>query len=176
MRDGDMPRDDRPGADLPGADLPGVDVAAGDLPGVDVAAGDAGAGMPGAGMPGAGMPAAGDAGAGMPGAGLTGRDAAGGEVPGGEDDAPARLTVWIAGHVQGVGLRWWIRERALEFGLVGSAQNLEDGRVKVIAEGPAARCRDLLALLSGPGMPGRVTGVTQRWDDPRGGLTGFAER
>ncbi len=166
MRDGDMPRDDRPGADLPGADLPGadlpgVDVAAGDLPGVDVAAGDAGAGMPGAGMPGAG---------------LTGRDAAGGEVPGGEDDAPARLTVWIAGHVQGVGLRWWIRERALEFGLVGSAQNLEDGRVKVIAEGPAARCRDLLALLSGPGMPGRVTGVTQRWDDPRGGLTGFAER
>ncbi|HLQ53398.1 MAG TPA: acylphosphatase [Streptosporangiaceae bacterium] len=156
MRDGDMPRDDRPGADLPGAD-----VAAGDLPGVDVAAGDAGAGMPGAGMPGAG---------------LTGRDAAGGEVPGGEDDAPARLTVWIAGHVQGVGLRWWIRERALEFGLVGSAQNLEDGRVKVIAEGPAARCRDLLALLSGPGMPGRVTGVTQRWDDPRGGLTGFAER
>ena len=151
MRDGDMPRDDRPGADLPGADLPGV----------DVAAGDAGAGMPGAGMPGAG---------------LTGRDAAGGEVPGGEDDAPARLTVWIAGHVQGVGLRWWIRERALEFGLVGSAQNLEDGRVKVIAEGPAARCRDLLAMLSGPGMPGRVTGVTQRWDDPRGGLTGFAER
>jgi acylphosphatase len=39
-----------------------------------------------------------------------------------------------------------------------------------------ARCRELLALLAGTGTPGRVTRVTQRWDDPRGGLAGFAER
>ena len=44
--------------------------------------------------------------------------------------------------------------------------------MKVIAEGPVARCRELLALLAGPGTPGRVTGVTQRWDDPRGGMAG----
>jgi acylphosphatase len=91
-------------------------------------------------------------------------------------DAPARLTAWVAGRVQGVGFRWWIRARALELGLAGSAENLQDGRVKVIAEGPVARCRELLALLAGPGTPGRVTRVTQRWDDPRGGLAGFAER
>jgi acylphosphatase len=78
--------------------------------------------------------------------------------------------------VQGVGFRWWVRARALELGLAGSAENLQDGRVKVIAEGPVARCRELLALLAGPGTPGRVTGVTQRWDDPRGGMAGFAER
>jgi acylphosphatase len=105
------------------------------------------------------------------GAELTG----GGEAPA-ADDAPARLTVWIAGHVQGVGLRWWIRARALELGLVGSAENLEDGRVKVVAEGQVARCRELLALLAGPGTPGRVSRVTQRWDQPRGGITGFTER
>jgi acylphosphatase len=46
----------------------------------------------------------------------------------------------------------------------------------VIAEGPAARCQDLLDLLSAPGTPGRVTGVTHRWDEPRGGLSGFTER
>jgi len=105
------------------------------------------------------------------GAELTG----GGEAPA-ADDAPARLTAWIAGHVQGVGLRWWIRARALELGLVGSAENLEDGRVKVVAEGQVARCRELLALLAGPGTPGRVSRVTQRWDQSRGGITGFTER
>ena len=116
---------------------------------------------------------------------IAGGDVAGGGVAGGEmaslgsepaGDAPARLTAWIAGRVQGVGFRWWIRVRALELGLAGSAENLEDGRVKVVAEGPVARCRELLALLAGPGTPGHVTRVTQRWDDPHGGPAGFAER
>jgi acylphosphatase len=91
-------------------------------------------------------------------------------------DEPARLTVWVAGRVQGVGFRWWARARALELDLVGSAENLEDGRVKVIAEGLAADGEKLLELLAGPGTPGHVTGVTHRWDHPRGGLTGFTER
>jgi acylphosphatase len=131
-----------------------------------------------------------------PGAGLSSGDLADGQTTGDADaagvgdatgatgagdaagagDAPARLTAWVAGQVQGVGLRWWIRARALELGLVGSAENLEDGRVKVVAEGAAAGCRELLALLAGPGTPGRVSRVTQRWDDPRGGITGFTER
>jgi acylphosphatase len=105
----------------------------------------------------------------VPGGAAAGSDAAG------DRDAPARLTAWLAGQVQGVGLRWWIRERALELGLVGSAENLEDGRVKVIAEGTAVSCQQLLALLAGPGTPGRVARVTQRWDNPRGGITGFTE-
>jgi acylphosphatase len=105
---------------------------------------------------------------------LTGERAAVG--PDGPADQPARLTAWIAGRVQGVGFRWWVRARALELGLVGSVENLADGRVKVVAEGLAAHCRELLTLLKGPGTPGQVTGVTQRWDDPRGGLNGFAER
>jgi acylphosphatase len=84
--------------------------------------------------------------------------------------------MWIAGRVQGVGFRWWVRARALELGLAGSAENLEDLRVKVIAEGPSVRCQELLDLLSSPGTPGRVTGVTHRWDEPRGGLSGFTER
>jgi acylphosphatase len=87
-----------------------------------------------------------------------------------------RLTAWVAGHVHGVGFRWWVRCRALELGLVGVAENLEDGRVKVIAEGSEDGCRELLAALEGPGTPGRVTRVTQRWDKPRGGLAGFVER
>jgi acylphosphatase len=88
----------------------------------------------------------------------------------------ARLTAWVDGRVQGVGFRWWVRSRALELGLVGQAENLEDGRVKVIAEGPAARCEELLALLQGGLAPGRVRTVTVRWAVAAGNMAGFVER
>ena len=130
---------------------------------------------PDAGLAGGDGPDAGLADGATTGGPVAGGDAPGGDAPG-DRDTPARLTAWLAGQVQGVGLRWWIRARALELGLVGSAENLEDGRVKVIAEGAAVHCRELFALLAGPGTPGRVTRVTQRWDDPRGGITGFTER
>jgi acylphosphatase len=89
---------------------------------------------------------------------------------------PARLTAWVRGHVQGVGFRWWVRARALELGLTGSASNLADGRVEVVAEGPRAACDTLLGLLRGGETPGRVTGVVERWTEPRGDLHGFIER
>jgi acylphosphatase len=89
---------------------------------------------------------------------------------------PARLTVWVHGGVQGVGFRWWVRARALELGLVGSAANLPDGRVEVVVEGPRPACEALLAALRGPGTPGRVRTVVDRWGPPRGGITGFVER
>jgi acylphosphatase len=78
--------------------------------------------------------------------------------------------------VQGVGFRWWVRSRALELGLAGSAGNLADGRVEVIAEGPREACDALLALLRGGTTPGMVAGVVERWAEPRGDLRGFIER
>ena len=116
----------------------------------------------------------------MAGRGVTSGEMAGGEMarprqravllrrglsgsPPGDRRARARASASGGGYAPG---RW-------KLGLAGSAENLQDGRVKVIAEGPVARCRELLALLAGPGTPGRVTGVTQRWDDPRGGMAGF---
>jgi acylphosphatase len=91
-------------------------------------------------------------------------------------DEPVRLTAWVRGRVQGVGFRWWVRSRALELGLTGSATNLDDGRVLIVAEGGRAACEALLAWLSGTGPPGQVTGVTERWDKPRADSTGFTER
>jgi acylphosphatase len=88
----------------------------------------------------------------------------------------ARLTAWVEGRVQGVGFRWWARARALELGLTGWAENLEDGRVRVIAEGAQVSCDELLTLLQSSETPGRVVRVTHRWDEPRGGLSGFSER
>ena len=87
-----------------------------------------------------------------------------------------RLTAWVQGRVQGVGFRWWVRSRALELGLTGLAENLADGRVKVVAEGPRFRCERLLAMLEGGDAPGRVGDVVARWAGASGGMTGFAER
>ena len=87
---------------------------------------------------------------------------------------PVRLTAFVQGRVQGVGFRWWTRSRALELGLVGTATNLDDGRVEVVAEGPEQACRRLLEQLADG--PGKVTFVADRWSSARGDLTGFSER
>jgi len=88
-----------------------------------------------------------------------------------------RLTAWVEGRVQGVGFRWWVRSRARELGLSGFAENLADGRVKVVAEGRQDCCQDLLVLLeNGTTRPGRVTRVAHRWADAAGGISGFTER
>jgi acylphosphatase len=90
-----------------------------------------------------------------------------------------RLTAWVSGRVQGVGFRWWTRSRALELGLRGSAANLADGRVEVVAEGEQDACERLGRLLDGhpvDGRPGTVTALAVRWSEPKGLLPGFVER
>jgi len=91
-------------------------------------------------------------------------------------DEQVRLTAWTHGQVQGVGFRWWTRSRALELGLVGSAANLADGRVEVIAEGSRPACEQLLQLLGSGLAPGTVSSVSSRYSPARGGLRGFSER
>ncbi|WKK25641.1 acylphosphatase [Streptomyces olivoreticuli] len=88
-----------------------------------------------------------------------------------------RLTAWVRGHVQGVGFRWFTRENALRIGgLEGFASNLADGRVQVVAEGARDGCEQLLDWLRDGSTPGRVDGVTEIWDVPRGGYGGFEIR
>jgi acylphosphatase len=83
-----------------------------------------------------------------------------------------RVVVLVAGSVQGVGYRWFVRQAATARGLAGSATNLPDGRVEVILEGPADDVRAVLAELAGPRAPGAVSGMQQR-DDVVQGRPGF---
>ena len=101
------------------------------------------------------------------------------------DQAPVRLTAWISGRVQGVGMRWWVRSRALELGLAGWARNTEDRRVEIVAEGERAAAEALLDLLRAPatevasrlGRPGQIDSVVERWSSPgTAPLSGFVER
>ena len=79
-----------------------------------------------------------------------------------------RIVAVVSGHVQGVGYRWFVRERARATGLAGSARNLPDGRVEVVLEGPEDDVRAVLRELDGPGAPGTVTGVVHRMDVVQG--------
>ena len=85
------------------------------------------------------------------------------------------MTAFVHGRVQGVGFRWWTRARALELRLSGSATNLPDGRVQVVAEGPRPACEALLGLLGGPDAPGSVSLVVEQFTEVRG-EHGFVER
>lgn len=86
-----------------------------------------------------------------------------------------RLTALVEGRVQGVGFRWWTRREAGALGLSGTATNLPDGRVEVIAEGPREACQALLDWLESDRTPGYVRRVTSQWSDADG-LAGFTVR
>lgn len=96
--------------------------------------------------------------------------------PGDAQTDQVRLTAWVHGTVQGVGFRWWTRSTALELGLAGSAANLADGRVEVVAEGSRPACEQLLGRLRGARTPGTVEKVIARFGIARGDLRGFHER
>ncbi|HVU90653.1 MAG TPA: acylphosphatase [Jatrophihabitans sp.] len=87
-----------------------------------------------------------------------------------------RLTAIVAGRVQGVGFRYFVRRRAEPLGLAGTATNLPNGRVEVVAEGPRAACEQLLAALRSEDAPGFVGSVDVTWSAAKGSLRGFRER
>lgn len=88
----------------------------------------------------------------------------------------ARLEALVRGRVQGVGFREWVRRQADSRGLAGSAANLPDGRVEVLAQGPRDACDALLDALRGDRTPGYVEDVEVTWAAPRDGVTGFVTR
>ena len=58
-----------------------------------------------------------------------------------------RCHVVVRGRVQGVGFRWFVRERARSLGLAGCVSNRPDGSVEVEAEGDPAGIDSLLGSL-----------------------------
>jgi acylphosphatase len=82
----------------------------------------------------------------------------------GGSDERVQLRAEVSGDVQGVGFRDWVRRRAQDLQLAGSATNRPDGRVEVVACGPRDACERLLAALRGGGTPGRVTDVHEEWE------------
>lgn len=92
----------------------------------------------------------------------------------GSPEAPvARLEAAVHGMVQGVGFRYWTLGEAEQRGLVGSAGNLPDGTVEVIAEGSREGVEALLAWLRSDQTPGRVDRVEATIGAATGEFTRF---
>lgn len=86
-----------------------------------------------------------------------------------------RRRVHVAGRVQGVWFRESCRDRALDAGVSGWVRNLDDGRVEVVLEGPAAAVDEVVAWCrQGPprARVDRVDGV----DEEPVGEQGFRVR
>ncbi len=68
---------------------------------------------------------------------------------------------FISGTVQGVGYRYFVRQRALRLELAGFVKNLRDGRVEVYAIGPVTALASLREALECGPTGASVSGVTE---------------
>ena len=79
-----------------------------------------------------------------------------------------RLTALVSGTVQGVGYRRYVQRYARDLGLSGSAENLLDGRVEVVAEGPSEALARLLHWLRRGPPHARVSAVETQYSEATG--------
>ena len=89
----------------------------------------------------------------------------------------ASVKALVYGRVQGIGFRFFTRERAKRLELTGYARNLLDGgTVEVAAEGEKDRLENLVAYLR-TGPPGaRVERVEVDWSEYTGQYDDFSVR
>jgi acylphosphatase len=67
----------------------------------------------------------------------------------------AAIHVEVTGRVQGVGFRWFVRERARALELAGWVRNLDSGGVEIAAQGTDEAIAGLRAAVE-QGPPGAV--------------------
>ena len=82
-------------------------------------------------------------------------------------EAALRVRLLVRGRVQGVGFRWFVRERARAAGLAGWVRNLPDGTVELEASG-AGEAVERLAAAVAQGPPGASVTSVERTDAAAG--------
>jgi acylphosphatase len=59
----------------------------------------------------------------------------------------------VEGHVQGVGFRFYTKNKAHELGIYGWAKNLDNGSVEVIAQGEAEKIEEFVTFVKNGASP-----------------------
>ncbi len=90
-----------------------------------------------------------------------------------ESRSSHRFTAIISGQVQGVGFRAFARRYATDLGVRGYVENLADGRVEVVAEGPQDELDVLLVKLRMGPTHADVMTIDVEWGEGGGALPGF---
>ena len=84
-----------------------------------------------------------------------------------------RVTAYISGNVQRVGYRGKVIDFAKAFGLKGNVQNLEDGRVKVIAEGEENDLERFIRAIDVKNAVIYVSSIASKYSPATGDFEGF---
>ncbi|SRR5690554_2105107 len=88
------------------------------------------------------------------------------------DHERIRITAIVAGQVQGVGYRAFVRSHAADLGVAGTVENLSDGRVEVVAEGYKPDLEVLLVRMKIGTAHSEVDSIDVQWGEASG-LRGF---
>jgi acylphosphatase len=91
-------------------------------------------------------------------------------------DEPDRIHVLVSGRVQGVGFRYFVRQRADEAGVTGWVRNLRDGRVEAVLKGTPQAVRRVLEDIGRGPAGARVDELVTRPVVAQDGSTGFEVR
>lgn len=85
----------------------------------------------------------------------------------------SRVHIIIEGHVQGVGFRYYIQEKAIRWNLTGWVRNLDEEKVEILAEGEKTALFELVEA-AGKGPSGaRVFDLLLEWMEPSGAYRHF---
>lgn len=87
--------------------------------------------------------------------------------------SPKRLEARVSGFVQGVGFRYFIKRNADMLNLVGYAENLRDGSVRVVAEGEEKDLVKFLDIVKRGNSFSLVKNVDYDFSDPLGEFSAF---
>ena len=79
-----------------------------------------------------------------------------------------RAHVFVSGRVQGVFYRATTRDTARDVGVDGWVQNLDDGRVEAVFEGPETRVEEMVDWCHDGSPSARVEDVQVEYEDPQG--------
>lgn len=74
----------------------------------------------------------------------------------------------ITGHVQGVGLRYSVYQKAYSLNLKGYAKNLYDGSVEVVVEGEEVNIKELVKFIKTGLRWAHVENVDEKWMEYKG--------
>ena len=86
-----------------------------------------------------------------------------------------QVRVRYEGEVQGVGFRYTARSLATQLGVTGGVENLPDGSVQLVAEGPEEVLKRLLLQIRVSHLRQCISNEQVSWGEARG-LTGFYYR
>lgn len=84
-----------------------------------------------------------------------------------------KVTVYYAGHVQGVGFRYTVKTLTTGFEVTGMVRNLLDGRVELAAEGAKDELEAFLQAIRESEVGRLIRSEDCRWEPASGSFRGF---